>query len=53
VVLIAGNELSGVDPELLALCDQVLWIPMQGSKESLNVAVAFSIAAYTLRYVCK
>jgi tRNA G18 (ribose-2'-O)-methylase SpoU len=53
VVLIAGNELSGVDPELLELCDRVLWIPMQGSKESLNVAVAFSIAAYTLRYVCK
>ncbi len=50
LVLIAGNELAGVDPELLELCDRVVWIPMQGSKESLNVAVAFSIAAYALRY---
>lgn len=50
LVLIAGNELSGVDPELLEMCDRVVWIPMQGSKESLNVAVAFSIAAYALRY---
>jgi tRNA G18 (ribose-2'-O)-methylase SpoU len=50
VVLIAGNELVGVDPELLALCDEVVWIPMHGQKESLNVAVAFSIAAYALRF---
>jgi tRNA G18 (ribose-2'-O)-methylase SpoU len=51
LVLVAGNERTGVDPDLLALCDRVIWIPMQGQKESLNVAVAFSIAAYTLRYV--
>ncbi len=51
IILIAGNERTGVDPELLALCDRIIWIPMQGQKESLNVAVAFSIAAYTLRYV--
>ena len=50
LVLIVGNERAGVDPELLALCDQVLWLPMHGIKESLNVAVAFSIAAYSLRY---
>jgi len=50
LVLIAGNELIGVDPELLVLCDRTVWIPMQGSKESLNVAVAFSIAAYALRF---
>jgi len=50
LVLVVGNERAGVDPELLALCDRVVWIPMQGQKESLNVAVAFSIAAYAIRY---
>ncbi|MDX1664537.1 MAG: TrmH family RNA methyltransferase [Candidatus Promineifilaceae bacterium] len=49
-VLIAGNENAGVDPELLELCERVLHIPMQGAKESLNVAIAFGVAAYYLRY---
>jgi 23S rRNA (guanosine2251-2'-O)-methyltransferase len=50
IVLIVGNEVVGVDPGLIALCDRVAWLPMQGRKESLNVAVAFGIAAYALRY---
>ena len=45
---ILGNEISGVDPELLELCDEVLCIPMRGDKKSFNVAVAFGIAAYAL-----
>lgn len=49
-VLVAGNEVSGIDPEIQDLCDQFFWIPMQGYKRSLNVAVAFGIAVYTLRY---
>lgn len=48
IVLVVGNEVTGVDPELLALCDRVLAIPMRGSKRSLNVAIAFGIAAYWL-----
>ena len=48
-VLILGNEVTGVDPELLELCDEILYIPMQGDKKSFNVATAFGIAAYTLR----
>lgn len=47
-VLIMGNEQTGVDPELLDLCDAVLEIPMQGEKKSFNVAIAFGIAAYAL-----
>lgn len=47
-VLIVGNEITGVDPELLDLCDEVLQIPMRGDKKSFNVAVAFAIAAYTI-----
>jgi len=46
--LIVGNEITGVDPELLDLCDQVLYIPMLGAKRSFNVAIAFGIAAYAL-----
>ncbi|HEY9526685.1 MAG TPA: RNA methyltransferase [Anaerolineales bacterium] len=45
-VLIVGNEVTGVDPELLDLCDQAFYIPMHGEKKSFNVAIAFGIAAY-------
>jgi tRNA G18 (ribose-2'-O)-methylase SpoU len=47
-VLILGSEVTGVDPELLDLCDKILYIPMRGEKKSFNVAMAFSIAAYAL-----
>lgn len=47
-VLIAGSEVTGVDPELLDLCDEVFYIPMYGEKRSFNVAVAFGIAGFTL-----
>lgn len=50
LVLIVGNERSGIDPDILPLCERTLWIPMLGIKESLNVAIAFGIAAYTLRF---
>jgi 23S rRNA (guanosine2251-2'-O)-methyltransferase len=49
VVLILGSEVSGVDPGLLELCDEILYIPMRGEKKSFNVAMAFSIAAYQLQ----
>jgi 23S rRNA (guanosine2251-2'-O)-methyltransferase len=45
-VLILGNEVTGVDPELLGLCDEIFYIPMRGEKKSFNVAIAFGIAAY-------
>lgn len=47
-VLIIGNEVTGVDPGLLTLADEVLYIPMRGEKRSFNVANAFSIAAFSL-----
>ena len=50
IALVVGNELSGVDPGILALCERVVCLPMQGIKGSLNVAVAFGIAAYYMRY---
>lgn len=45
-VLILGNEVTGVDPEILDLCNQIFYIPMLGKKRSFNVEVAFAIAAY-------
>jgi len=48
-VLIVGNEVTGVDPELLDQCDRIYYIPMHGQKRSFNVAIAFGIAAYALR----
>jgi 23S rRNA (guanosine2251-2'-O)-methyltransferase len=50
LLLVVGNEQAGVDPGLLALCDLVLALPMAGSKGSLNVAVAFGVAAYWLAF---
>jgi tRNA G18 (ribose-2'-O)-methylase SpoU len=46
--LVVGHELAGVSPGLLALADELAALPMRGVKESLNVAVAFGIAAYHL-----
>jgi len=50
IVLVVGNEVSGVDPGILEQCERVLNVPMQGIKRSLNVAVAFGITVYALRY---
>jgi len=47
-VLILGNEKRGLSPKILKRCDKVLFIPMRGKKESLNVSVAFGIAIYQL-----
>lgn len=44
--LVVGNEVEGIDSETLTLCDDVVEIPMHGSKESLNVAVAAGIALH-------
>lgn len=50
ILLVVGNELAGVDPAILERCDRVFSIPMSGVKQSLNVVVAFGIAAYFLRW---
>jgi tRNA G18 (ribose-2'-O)-methylase SpoU len=48
IVLIVGNEVTGVDPSLLDLCERIVYIPMQGQKRSLNVEVAFGVAVSAL-----
>ena len=46
VILAMGEETEGFTPDLLELAGAVAEIPMRGEKESLNVSVAFGIAAY-------
>lgn len=49
-VVILGNEVTGIDTELLAKCDQIVEIPMNGSKESFNVVQAGAMMLYHVRY---
>lgn len=48
VALFVGNEIHGVDEELLEKMDYIIELPMRGSKESLNVSVSAGIALYEL-----
>lgn len=48
VCVIFGNELEGVKPELLSVCDTFVRLPMLGLKHSLNVATAGGIVMYEL-----
>jgi tRNA G18 (ribose-2'-O)-methylase SpoU len=50
--LVVGNEIAGIDPGILDLCDRLVYIPMLGVKRSFNAAVAFGIAAYHLSVQC-
>ncbi len=47
--LVVGNEINGLSKEVLRRCNNAVFIPMSGKKESLNVSVAFGIAVYILR----
>jgi tRNA G18 (ribose-2'-O)-methylase SpoU len=48
MVLVLGNEVKGLSKKILGRCDDIVFIPMRGRKESLNVAVAFGIAIYQI-----
>ena len=48
IALVLGNEVEGLPPAILKRADKIIFIPMRGKKESLNVAVAFGIAVYKL-----
>jgi len=45
-VFIFGNEVGGIDEEILKSCDEIIQIPMAGGKESLNVSVAAGIILF-------
>ncbi len=46
VALVLGGEDSGINPTLLSKCDSVVYIPMKGKLDSLNVSVAASVVLY-------
>ena len=45
-LVLMGNEQAGLAPELAALCDVTVKIPMRGRADSLNLAVATGIMIY-------
>lgn len=48
LAIVVGNEVDGVSESVLKRVDAIVHIPMKGIKESMNVAVAFGIAAYVI-----
>jgi TrmH family RNA methyltransferase len=46
VVLLMGSERQGLSGEAFSLCDISVRIPMIGTSDSLNVAVAASVLLY-------
>ncbi len=46
--LVFGNEVFGVEEEVLNACDAVLEIPQLGTKHSLNISVSLGIAVWDL-----
>lgn len=50
ILLILGNEVDGVEEQFLQISDVITHLPMLGVKESLNVASAFAIAIYNIKF---
>ncbi|MEI6810460.1 MAG: TrmH family RNA methyltransferase [Candidatus Nomurabacteria bacterium] len=48
VAFVIGSEVDGMSKENLEICDVIAEIPMLGTKESLNVTIAFGIAVYRI-----
>ena len=46
VALVVGNEAHGLGPEVVAVLDRAITIPMAGPTESLNVAMAGTIVCF-------
>jgi tRNA G18 (ribose-2'-O)-methylase SpoU len=43
-----GNEINGVDDEIIKLSDGVIEIPQLGSKHSLNISVSTGIVLWEM-----
>lgn len=50
LALVVGNEALGIDPQVLSLCDEIVYLPVLGWKNSLNVSVATSVALYQIMF---
>lgn len=47
--LVVGNEITGVSDEILSESKEVLYIPMHGKKQSMNVSIAGSIGLWEMQ----
>jgi len=47
-LILMGNEQAGLPPELAAICDTTVKIPMRGRADSLNLAVATGVMIYAV-----
>jgi tRNA G18 (ribose-2'-O)-methylase SpoU len=50
IALLLGEEVNGINKNFLDACDDIIEIPMYGTKESFNVSVSAGIALYCLRF---
>lgn len=48
IAVVFGNEVEGVDADILPLCDGCIEIPQLGTKHSLNISVAAGIVLWKL-----
>ena len=46
--IIFGNEVKGVEQEVVSASDEVIEIPQYGTKHSLNISVSAGIAIWEL-----
>lgn len=52
IVLVFGNEIEGVQQEVISLCDSSLEIPQFGTKHSLNISCAAAIVIWEATKRC-
>ncbi len=50
VCLVVGNEVFGIQDKIVETADHSLEIPMFGTKQSLNVTIAYGIVIYDLLF---
>lgn len=48
-ILLLGSEQKGLLPDQMAVCDELIALPMRGRASSLNLAVAAGILLYALK----
>lgn len=48
VIILMGNEQSGLDPHMEASCDMLVKLPMRGRADSLNLGVATAVTLYDI-----
>lgn len=48
IAFVVGHEVDGITKDVLEISDVTVEIPMLGTKESLNVTIAFGVAVYRI-----